>query len=192
MQAIEIFLTVMDGHVLVEVSLLGEAHSTVWNWACVGFLICVNSQVVEEIMPLSKNLVFTVFMGASKHSNNLPGVMRRSVLINDKVICVWHVFVYSNFVQVEIFSLHYHNFCWLWMFFFWQLVSFRLRKIFQKVKTISLQSFLNTNLDKLVSLLDLLQRINFHFFCIGSLRINLRCLKLLNFFVMQIVSLILF
>ena len=118
MQAIEFFLSVMDGHVLVKVCLLGEAHSTIWNWAYVGFLFCVNSKVVEEIMPLSEDFVVALWMGASKHSYDLSSIMKWSVLINDEFIRVWHVLLYSDFVQVEVFSLHYHNFCRLWIYVF--------------------------------------------------------------------------
>ena len=150
----------MNGHVLVEVRLLRETHAAICQWACVWLLFCVDTKVVKEIMPLSEYFVVAVGMSASKHSYDLSGVVRGTVLVDDELVSVWHMLLYSNLIQVEVLSLHYHDFSRLRIDVLCQFVPLLLGQIFQEVKTVSLQYLLSAHHDKLIGLLDLLQRID--------------------------------
>lgn len=59
MCALESLLTIMDFHVLVKISFLGETISTIGDRAHIRPLLGVDSKMVKEVMPLAENL-FTV------------------------------------------------------------------------------------------------------------------------------------
>lgn len=64
----ESFYSTMDLNVLVQISSLCEAEVAVRNRAHIGSFICMDSQMVEEIVPFSKPFV-TSFMVAFKDLN---------------------------------------------------------------------------------------------------------------------------
>ena len=57
----ESLIALMDFYVFIEVSSLGEPVLAIWEITCIRPLICVNSQVIKEIVPFSKPLL-TIFL----------------------------------------------------------------------------------------------------------------------------------
>lgn len=62
MGAGESFLSRVNLNMLVEVSTLSEAESAVCDWARVGSLVCVDSQVIEEVVPFAEILAAVIMV----------------------------------------------------------------------------------------------------------------------------------
>lgn len=77
-------------------SALGEA-ALVWP------LLSVDSQVVEEVVPLPEHLG-TLGVGAAEESDD-PSSLWAFVLVDDEVLGAWNVFFYSDLMKVEIFPM---------------------------------------------------------------------------------------
>ena len=65
------FLALMELHMLVQVSLLSKTKTTFWICADIWPLICVDSEMIEEVVPLSKHFVATAKLTRkqSEHSS---------------------------------------------------------------------------------------------------------------------------
>ena len=66
LSALEAPRTLVDFHVLVQVCSLGESEATIGVRAIVRSFVCMNSQVVEEVVPFTKMLT-TVSVIAFKY-----------------------------------------------------------------------------------------------------------------------------
>ena len=73
-----------------------------WEGAVIRSLVGVDPQVVEKVMPLSKDFL-AVSMSASKKSYD-PSVIWVLVFIDHEFVGSWDVLVDSDLVQVELSS----------------------------------------------------------------------------------------
>jgi len=89
----------MDDRVLVQVCLLGEALSTAWERAHEGSFTSMDSQVVEEIMPLSK-IHSTIIMIALQDLNEPLGP-RVLVFEHSEFTCFGYSFFDLDLGEVE-------------------------------------------------------------------------------------------
>lgn len=67
----------------LHVGLLIESTITVLEFANEGFFHCMNSQVIEKVVPLPKYLI-TILMSATKQSNDSSVWFKASKFINIK------------------------------------------------------------------------------------------------------------
>ena len=100
--ASEPLLTVMDFHVFVQVGLLSEGLVAVFKGALVWSLLSVDSQVIEEIVPLSEDLG-AVLVGAVEESDD-SSVLWALVLVDHEVFGAWDVLLNGDLSQVEFFT----------------------------------------------------------------------------------------
>ena len=64
MEAGKALVTLMDLNMLVQVSLLCEGKATAWEVALIRSFVCVNSEVIEEIVPFSEHFAAIVVCAA--------------------------------------------------------------------------------------------------------------------------------
>ena len=99
----ELLFALVNHKMLVQVGLLGERMVTALDRAVVWPLTGVDSQVVEEVMPLSKDLL-AVGVGACEESDDSP-VVGVLILIDHEVLGGRHVLVDANLMQIELRAL---------------------------------------------------------------------------------------
>lgn len=138
------FVAVMDCHMLVEIGSLREAYVATGSVANVRLLIRVNSQVVEEIVPFPEHFLGALIMSAIKHSNDFLKALLGSVLEDNEVIRPWHVLLNAYLSEIVVFTMHYKNFVFFWIYLTWQLIFFLLCEIADKIKSKSLHDFHRT------------------------------------------------
>ena len=90
----ELLFALVNHKMLVQVGLLGERMVTALDRAVVWPLTGVDPQVVEEVVPLSKDLL-AVGVGACKESDD-SSVVRVLVLIDHEVLGGRHMLVDAN------------------------------------------------------------------------------------------------
>jgi hypothetical protein len=86
--------------VLFHVGLLIEPLIAVLEFAEKRLFLCVNSQMVEKVMPLSENFA-TVFMRTAKQSYNSSVRLKTSEFKNIKLCSLWSI-VWLNGCQIKV------------------------------------------------------------------------------------------
>lgn len=71
-----------------------------WESALVRALISVDSEVIEEVVPLSEHFAASRMSAAEKSYDS--SCRRAPVLIDHILVCVWHMFVDSYGMQVKV------------------------------------------------------------------------------------------
>ena len=99
----ELLFALVNHKMLVQVGLLGERMVTTLDRAVVGPLTGVDPQVVEEVVPLSEDLL-AVGVGACEESDDSP-VVGVLILIDHEVLGGRHVLVDANLMQIELRAL---------------------------------------------------------------------------------------
>tara|TARA_B100000780_G_C20837903_1_gene332985 strand:- start:18 stop:344 length:327 start_codon:yes stop_codon:yes gene_type:complete len=92
--ASESSLALMDFKMLVQVSFLGERMIAAWESALIRALVSVDSQVIEEVMPLSEHFTASRMSAAEKPYNSSSG--STSIFIDHILVSVWNMFVDSD------------------------------------------------------------------------------------------------
>ena len=90
----------MNVQVLFHVCLLIEPLITVLKFAEKRFFLCVNSQVVEKVMPLSENFA-TVFMRTAEQSYHSSVRLKTSEFKNVKLSSLWSI-MWLNGCQIKV------------------------------------------------------------------------------------------
>ena len=95
----ESFHPTMNFDMLVQIRSLSEAEVAVRDWTYVGSFICVDSQMIKEIMPFPKPFI-TSFMITFE---NFYVPFRARILVgkNSKLFCVRNMLFYLNWTQIE-------------------------------------------------------------------------------------------
>jgi hypothetical protein len=96
-------LAFMDLHMLVQVSLLSESVVAVKEIALVRPLLGVDSQMVEEVVPLPEYFR-AVFVGAAQQPYDSSGLWA-FILIDNEVRGAWNVLLYANLVKIKVLSI---------------------------------------------------------------------------------------
>lgn len=75
--------------------------------ALVGFLVGVDPQMVEEVVPFSEDFA-AILVLALQESNNSPGV-RASIFKDHVIFSVWHMLLDSNLLEIELLTVPYND-----------------------------------------------------------------------------------
>lgn len=99
MRALESFCSPMDFYMFIQVCLLSEGESAVWIWAQVGSFICVDSQMIKEIVPFPE-VFAAVFLITLE---NLDEAFTLGILESEdsEFLCCWYMFLYLYGSQIE-------------------------------------------------------------------------------------------
>lgn len=108
----ESLLALMDLHVLVQVSLLGESVVAIWEIALVRPLLGVDSEMVEEVVPLPEHFG-AVAVGAAEQPYDSSSLWA-FILIDDEVLCTWDVLLDVDLIQVKVLSMLHSNSVVIW------------------------------------------------------------------------------
>ena len=144
METGEPLVALMDLNVLIQVGFLCEWKVTTWIAALVRSLVGVNSQMIKEIVPFSKNFATLVVSAAKKPYH--PSSFWASVLCDHEFLRLWNVFVYTNKVKIKFLAILDYDLKRLWQSF-----VFDFPWVFLNVEFKDVLDFLHThNLERLL------------------------------------------
>ena len=106
--ALETFVFQMNLRMLGQICLLNECQRAML--ALIRPLTAMHSHMVEEVMPFALHFA-TAFVAANEKTDNSFGGLVLT-LENSKFVSCWHVHVYLDLVQIEMFS-RVHNEKWI-------------------------------------------------------------------------------
>ena len=92
----------MDFKVLLQVSSLGEYGGATGKATGIWFVVCVNSEVIEEIVPLIENLVAVLVI--TKHLLGCQLGLKTLILKDNEIVHLRDFLLYLDLVQVEFIS----------------------------------------------------------------------------------------
>ena len=104
----------MDGQVLVEVRLLCKGLVAAWLIALKGSFSCVNSEVVEEVMPLPEKHVTPLVVAFQNFDVPLGAWV--FVFEDSELPCFWYFLVNFDSAEVKLVACFYAYFCSIWDF----------------------------------------------------------------------------
>ena len=105
--------------------------------------------MVKEIVPFPKDFP-TLGMGTVKKPDDSSSFLLASVLVDDKLGCIWNMLLDANFVEVEVFTKHDRN-LFLFKLNGWDEL-FVVVEVFKEIEIKSLFNLIDVHFDQFITL----------------------------------------